>query len=74
MESTYLIILLGLYILGSFALAVSYLVYRRCATRELILWGLLAFCIPVLGPFFVIAARPGPKKRPERSHLIVTKG
>ncbi len=74
MASTYLLILLGLYILGSFALTASYLVYRRCTTRELIIWGLLAFCIPVLGPFFVIAARPGPKKRPERSQLIATKG
>jgi hypothetical protein len=74
MESTFLLIVLGLYILGSFALAASYLVYRRCATRELLLWGLLAFCIPVLGPFFVIAARPGPKKRPGRSQLFTMKG
>ena len=58
-----LTILLGAYILASFALAISYLRYRRCTVMEIVLWGTLALCIPVLGPFFVIAARPGPHKR-----------
>ena len=62
-------ILLGAYILASFALAISYLMYRRCTVVEIVLWGLLALCIPVLGPFFVIAARPGPHKRSQRPVL-----
>ena len=62
-------ILLVAYMLASFALALSYLIYRRCTVLEIALWGMLALCLPVLGPFFVIAARPGPHKRclPDRT-------
>ena len=65
----------GAYLLASLSLAISYLIYRRCTPIEITLWGALALCIPVLGPFFVIAARPGPRKR-SLSHrpLPVSKG
>ena len=56
-------ILLSAYLLASFGLAISYLLYRRCTALEIVLWGSLALCLPVLGPFFVIAAQPGPRKR-----------
>ena len=54
---------LAVYGVAAFALAISYLRYRRCTPLEYIFWGVLAFLFPILGPFFVIAARPGPKKR-----------
>jgi hypothetical protein len=63
MEYQTLRLLLTVYLLGSFVLSISYLRYRRCSTREIALWGTLALVLPVLGPFFVIAARPGPRKR-----------
>jgi hypothetical protein len=58
--------LLVVYVLAAFAIAIAYLRYRRCTTVEFALWGGLAFFVPVIGPFFVIAARPGPKKRTKR--------
>lgn len=61
--------LLGFYMLAAFALAVHYLRYRRCDRLELVLWGALALFVPILGPFFVIAARPGPKKRLKKPRL-----
>lgn len=59
--------LFAVYVLAAFALAIAYLRYRRCSPVEFALWGGLAFFVPVIGPFFVIAARPGPKKRSRRS-------
>jgi hypothetical protein len=58
--------LLIVYVLAAFGLAIGYLRYRRCSPVEFALWGGLAFFVPVFGPFFVIAARPGPKKRSRR--------
>jgi hypothetical protein len=55
-----------IYGLAAFVLAIFYLRYRRCSWFEFVLWGGLAFFVPVFGPFFVIAARPGPKKRSRR--------
>ena len=63
MEPILLRIILSIYIFGAFGLTLAYLHYRHCSTSEILLWGMLALIIPVLGPFFVIAARPGPKKR-----------
>jgi hypothetical protein len=54
------------YVLAEFVIAIFYLRYRRCSRVEFALWGGLAFFLPVFGPFFVIAARPGPKKRARR--------
>jgi len=69
METLTLRTLLVLYMLGAFGLTLSYLFYRRCSALEFVLWGTLALILPVLGPFFVIAARPGPKKRFKRAGL-----
>ena len=69
MEYQILRTLLIIYELGVFFLAITYLRYRRCTILEYALWGTLAFVLPVLGPFFVIAARPGPKKRIKRPGL-----
>jgi hypothetical protein len=58
--------LFAIYVLAAFVIAIFYLRYRRCSKVEFALWGGLAFFLPVFGPFFVIAARPGPKKRARR--------
>jgi 4-amino-4-deoxy-L-arabinose transferase-like glycosyltransferase len=60
--------LFAIYVLAAFVIAIFYLRYRRCSPLEFALWGGLAFFLPVFGPFFVIAARPGPKKRSRRPH------
>jgi hypothetical protein len=62
-------VLLVLYAVGAFTLTMAYLRYRRCSPIEYVLWGTLALIIPILGPFFVIAARPGPRKRARHSRL-----
>ena len=61
--------LLVIYALVAFFLAIFYLRYRRCSPVEFALWGGLAFFLPVFGPFFVIAARPGPRKRVRRPRI-----
>ena len=58
--------LFAIYLLAAFVITIFYLRYRRCSPLEFALWGGLAFFLPVIGPFFVIAARPGPKKRTRR--------
>lgn len=66
MESIILRTLLVVYAVGAFVLTIFYLRYRGCSPLEYILWGTLALVVPVFGPFFVIAARPGPNKRIKR--------
>ena len=68
MVQTVLLVLLAIYALAAFVGAVFYMRYRRLTPVEFALWGILAFFIPVFGPFFVIAARPGPRKRLRRPH------
>lgn len=46
------IVLLALY-------ALFYLRQRQLSWKEFCCWSLLAVCLPVLGPFLVIAHRPG---------------
>ena len=67
MEALILRILLGLYGVAGFIIALAYLRHRRVTTGEYAFWGTLAFVLPVLGPFLVIAARPGPRKRKRRA-------
>jgi hypothetical protein len=66
MEATFLRFLLAFYALVTFGVTLFYLRYRRLKPGEFVFWGLLAFALPVFGPFFVIAARPGPRKRLRR--------
>lgn len=55
--------LLVTYFVVAFVAAIFYLRYRRAVLLEYLLWGTVALTLPVLGPFLVIAARPGPRKR-----------
>ena len=58
--------LLVFYATAAFIAAFFYLRYRRAGFLEYVLWGIVALVLPVLGPFLVIAARPGPRKRTRR--------
>jgi len=58
--------LLAAYSAIAFIICLFYLRYRRVTLGEYAFWGIVAFILPVLGPFLVIAARPGPRKRLRR--------
>lgn len=51
--------LLVLDILGMALLAIFYLRQRPLSWLAFLGWGLLAVLVPILGPFLVIASRPG---------------
>jgi membrane-bound metal-dependent hydrolase YbcI (DUF457 family) len=61
--------LLVTYLAAAFVAALFYLRHRRVTPIEYLLWGTLALALPVLGPFFVIAARPGPRKRIRKTQI-----
>lgn len=67
MEAFILRFLLATYTLVALVISLFYLHYRRVNWGEYAFWGIVAFLLPILGPFFVIAARPGPRKRQQRS-------
>jgi len=52
-------ILLFACLFGMLMVAVLYLRRRKLTTLAYFLWGLLALLLPVVGPYLVIAARPG---------------
>jgi hypothetical protein len=52
-------ILLPLYCVAALGLALIYLRRRRMTSRAHALWGIFALLVPVLGPFLVIAVKPG---------------
>jgi len=54
-----LLLLLFASIGGMLILAVLYLNQRKLSPLSFVLWGLLAISIPLLGPYLVIALRPG---------------
>ena len=56
-------ILLVVVILGMALLAVDFLRRRQLSMLQYCLWGLLALMVPVVGPFVVIACRPGRRRR-----------
>ena len=66
MIQTALLTLLGVYAAGAFILSLFYMRYRRLTLLEKAFWGAVSLFLPVFGPFFVIAARPGPRKRLRR--------
>jgi hypothetical protein len=70
MEATILRFLLAGYSIAAFIITIFYLRYRRLALGEFAFWGCLALALPVVGPFFVIAARPGPRKRLQQPRAV----
>ena len=59
-------ILLPLYFVAAFGLALAYLRRRRMSLRAYALWVSFALLVPALGPFLVIAVQPGGGPRPRR--------
>jgi hypothetical protein len=55
--------LLLLDVLGMAFLAIFYLRRRPISWLAFLGWGLLAVLVPIIGPFVVIAARPGADRR-----------
>jgi hypothetical protein len=51
--------LLFIFMAAIYALAMTYLRRCRLSAASYGLWGLFALVLPVLGPFLVIALRPG---------------
>lgn len=64
-----LFLLLGVFAMAT--LAMFYLRRRNLDLMSYLAWGLLAILLPVLGPFLVIALRPGSARRtfPTRQRL-----
>ena len=58
-----MLVALGIFIVTMAFLGISYLRRRELETWEYIAWGILAVMVPVLGPFIVIASRPGALKK-----------
>ena len=48
---------------GMAMIALFYLRQRQLKDWEMLLWGTLAVCLPLLGPFLVISSRPGRRRR-----------
>lgn len=64
MSADTLLIVLIVFLVSMYLAAMSYL-HRRVLTRlQFLVWGIVALLLPALGPFLVIAVRPG---RPRRS-------
>jgi len=57
--SVILRVLLVITIVALAVVALLYLRRRQLEARDYLAWGLLAVCVPLLGPFLVIACRPG---------------
>lgn len=59
MATNTLQIVLVAFLFIMYLLAMFYLRRRSLTPRQFLLWGLLALLVPLLGPFLVIASRPG---------------
>ena len=56
-------------LIAMYLLAMTYLHRRPVTIGQFVAWGLFALFVPALGPFIVIASRPGGSHR--RSRRIV---
>ena len=52
-------VLLYVVLFGMLLIAVLYLRQRKLSKAAYVLWGILALIVPVVGPYIVIASRPG---------------
>lgn len=51
-------------LLGMALLAVAFLRRRDLTPMQYLLWGLLVILVPILGPYMVIALKPGELRKP----------
>jgi hypothetical protein len=56
--------LLAAFLIGMAFLALLFLRRRELTTSQIVGWGLLIVLVPLLGPFLVIAIKPGAERRP----------
>jgi hypothetical protein len=59
MNAETLRLLLILFFVAIFLMAISYLRRRKMSAWGYAFWGVFALLLPAFGPFFVIAFRPG---------------
>ena len=52
-------LLLAIFLIVMFGIALLYLSRRQLTLRQSLAWGVFALLVPVLGPLLVIALRPG---------------
>ena len=52
-------LLLVIFLVAIFLVAVSYLRRRKMSAWTYAFWGTFALLLPAIGPFFIIAYRPG---------------
>jgi hypothetical protein len=60
--------LLVIFFMAMFLLAVTYLRRRKMSCWAYTFWGAFALLLPVFGPFFVIAYRPGERRKAIRGY------
>lgn len=68
MNADTLLTLLVIFFVAMFLLSVSYLRRRKMSCWAYAFWGTFALLLPAFGPFFVIAYRPGERKRSIRGY------
>jgi hypothetical protein len=68
MNAETLRILLVIFFVAIFLLSVSYLRRRKMSCWAYAFWGTFALLLPAFGPFFVIAYRPGERRRDSRGY------
>ena len=59
MNANALRVILIIFLVTMFLLAISYLRRRKMSKLAYVFWGTFALLLPAFGPFFVIAYRPG---------------
>lgn len=59
MNAERLRLLLAVFLVAMYVLAILYLRRRNLSLGAYMLWGLFALLVPALGPFLVILSRPG---------------
>lgn len=70
-------LLLIFFFVAIFLVAVSYLYQRKMSLWAYAFWGIFALLLPAIGPFFVIAYRPGewkPRRRNRRKLSLMRRG
>jgi len=67
MNAETLRLLLVVYLVATYILAMLYLRRRPLTLGQFAVWGLFAMLVPALGPFLVILCRPAGPRRGRRS-------
>ena len=62
MTAQILRVLLFVYLILIYAVSLLFLSRRKMSPTAYVLWGILALLLPAIGPFFLIAYRPGERK------------